>query len=572
MPDKDTSGKPGRLKNMEDDLSEIKDTQNILELDIINLKNEIEKLKLVSTSPIPPDVEEKIVELENVAKDAEVFKKWTQTIDEVKVLRSKIMEMGRLVKQAAAGRPAGEQDIGNLRKEMDELRKRVEAGKEAKPPEMPEMDEIRKQVEELRKRLESLPRAAERPAAPEIEELKRQMAELRSSMLLKPGAKPPDTGDLKKAIEDNKRIIDDLRGKIPEKKVSIPGLEKLKYIVEENSKNIENLKMMLETKHHTEVIPDVEELKEAIEENKSAMEELKSRIARAKPSGPATQESGAMDARISELIDFVEGNKRSIEELKVRVIKIEGKGGAGVPERVEDEIEDLKELLYSKLGDLNVKTGETMTDDLKTMIIENRDALKKLERDMHATRTAKGTEFPLPMKDRIGELEKKVDSIEGIIKKGKGLKPIRIPEAMKTPSEKPSRALHDKIEKLRTRVDDIIKRVDKTEIYTRSLVRKEDLVALEKMLKSETPRERKLVSENVFKELDNAKKAILRNEDHITNLASDIEEIKRELTTIEKHEWEEPGEKPTLEKIIKRIEEIEHRLRVMGSSSPVFIE
>jgi hypothetical protein len=570
MPDKDTSGKPGRFKSMEGNLSEIKDMQNILELDIINLKNEIEKLKLISTSPIPPDVEEKIVELENIAKDAEIFKKWTKTIDEVKFLRSKITEMSKLVKQAATGRPAGAEDIGNLRKEMDDLRKRVEAG--AKPPEMPEMGEMRKQVEELRKRMESLPRAAAKPAAPEIEELKRQMAELRSSMLLKPGAKPPDTGDLKKAIEENKRIIEDLKGKIPEKKVSVPGLEKLKYIVEENSKNIENLKTILETKHHTEVIPDVEELKKAIEENKDAMEDLKSKIARAKPSGPATPESESMDARISELIEFVEGNKKSIEDLKVRVIKIEGRGGAGVPEKVEDEIEELKELLYSKLGDLNVKTGETMTDDLKSMIIENRDALKKLEKDMHTTRTGKVEEFPLPMKDRIGELEKKMDSIEGMMEKGKGLKPIRIPEAMKPPSEKPSKALSGKIEKLRTSVDDIMKRVDKTEIYTRSLVRKEDLVALEKMLKSETPRERKLVSDNVFKELDNAKKAILRNEDHITNLASEIEEVKRELTTIEKHEWEEPGERPTLEKIIKRIEEIEHRLSVMGTSSPVFIE
>jgi hypothetical protein len=533
MPGENTSGQK-KSKGIEESLNVIKDTQNILELDIINLKNEIDKLKLVSPSPIPPEVEKRIVELEKISKDVDVLKQWEKTIDEVKFLRSKIMEIEK------EGKP--------------------------KAQEMPEVQDLRKEVEDLRKKLE-VPRKP--PETPDIQELRKQISDLKSSVLLKPGASLPETGDLKKAIEGNRRVIEDLKGKLPAKRVSAPGLEKLKALVEEHGRSIDDLKNMVETKHHREVITDAEELKKMIEENKNAMEELKGRISETRPKGP-----GAIDVRITELIDMVESNKRSIEDLKVRVIKTEGKGGAGLSERMEHEIEDLREMLYSKLGDLNVKTGEIRAEELKKMIIENRDAMEKLKERVYAARTRKGIEFPLPVKERLGELEKKVNSLKRRVENA-GLRPIEIPKGMKLPTkEGPAKNLVNRMEKMKKNVDDLLKRMKDSENLIKNMVKKEDLTALEKAMKPRLPsaREKKMVSENVYKDIENSKKAILRNEDHINNLASDIEQLKRELSTVEKREWGEIGERPKLEDILRRIEEIEHRLKSIGTSAPVFIE
>ncbi len=496
-----------KLKAIEDKLSTIEDMQSIIELDVINLKNEIEKLKLVSPSPIPPEIEKRIVELEKIAKDVDLLKKWSQTVDEVKFLRNKIMAMEK------------------------------ERGRKV-------------------------------PGTSEIQELKKQIAELRESMLVKPGAKPPGA-ELKRAIEENRKIIEELKGKVPVEKVSAPALESLKRIVEENRKSIENLKTLLAGRRHTEIAREVEELKELIEENKKLAEQLKREVGRARP-----DVSDTLNARITELIEMVENNKKSIEDLKVRIIKMESRGKAELPERIEDEIEELRDLLFSKLGELNIRAGRVKTEELKRMIIENRKAMEKLKERVYATRTKKGVEFPLPLKDRLEELERKVEVLSKSMGKA-GLKPIKIPEGMMIPSpEKPSKLLTKKINTLKAKVDGLVKRVKAIENLTKNLVRKEDLVALERALRPGmlTEREKKMLSENVYKDIEKTKKAVLRNEDHINVLASDIEEIKKELSTIEKREWGEIAERPTLEDLARRIEEIEKKLETIGTSSPLFIE
>lgn len=501
-----------RLKNIEEKISAIKDMQNILELDVINLKNEIEKIKLVSPTPIPSDIEKRIVELEHIAKDVETFKKWAQTIDEVKFLRSKVME--------------------------------------------------------LEKKKETTPSAETKPSESEIQELKKQIAELRSSMLLKPGAKL-STGVLRKAIEENRRVIESMKGATSLEKMGVSDLNKLKNIVEENAKSIEALKSIVRAKHHTEVAPEAEELKKMIEENKKAMEELKNSVSKISP--PV---SSSLNARITELMEMVESNRKSIEDLKVRVVKAEGKAGAGVSERVKDDIEELRELLYSKLGDMHAKTGDVRTQELKKMVIENRKAMEKLKEKVHATRTKKGIEFPLPLKERIEELEKRVEAISKGAKE-LGLKPIKIPQGMKLPSpERPSKVLARKVEKLKTNIDDLLKRVKSLEAQTRNLVRREDLVSLEKTLKPRmlTDKERKMLSDDVYKDLEKMKKAISINEDHINTLASDIEKLKSEVTAVEKREWGEVSERPTLDDLVRRLDDLEQKVKTIRASSPVLIE
>ena len=494
------------LKNIEDAVSSIKDMQNVLELDVINLKNEIEKMKLISSSPIPPEIQKNIVELEHIAKDADMFKKWQKTVDEVKFLRERVMGM-------KGGRPS------------------------AQVP------------------------------SDEIQELKKQISDLRAKVLLKPGAKPPEADDLKRAIEENSRVINSLKESIPSGKISSPALNRLKDIVDENRKSIENLKLIIDSRHHTEIIPKAGEIRKVIEENRKVSEEVKKGIKKI-----ASGDSSTLNARVTELIEMVEGNKKAIEDLKVRVIKAESKAGAGLPERMEDEIEELRGLLFSKLGELNVKTGKIKTDELKKMIIENREAMEKLKERVYAQKTDK-SEFPLPLKDRLEALEKKLENLAKIIDKTKGMKPIKVPEGMELGGEKPSAAIKKRIDTMKTKLDDLLKRTKTLEILSRSLVRKEDIVSLEKTLKPGmlTEKERKMLSENVLSDIENVKKAVVRNEDHINNIVSDIEEMKKELSTIEKREWGEIGERPTLEELNRRLNEIENKLKEQGTA-PVFIE
>ena len=80
-----------KWKDVEDKLESLQDLHNLNQLDIINLNNEIEKIRIATSSPVPPDIEQKIVDLEKIATNVSIMKKWKQTIDEVKFLRSKIM-------------------------------------------------------------------------------------------------------------------------------------------------------------------------------------------------------------------------------------------------------------------------------------------------------------------------------------------------------------------------------------------------------------------------------------------------------------------------------------------------
>jgi hypothetical protein len=77
--------------NVSDRMSQLEDLHRVLELDVINLNNEIERIKLMSPSPLPIEAEQRIVELERISKDIETFKLWKKTIEEVKFLRSVVM-------------------------------------------------------------------------------------------------------------------------------------------------------------------------------------------------------------------------------------------------------------------------------------------------------------------------------------------------------------------------------------------------------------------------------------------------------------------------------------------------
>jgi len=134
--------------------------QLINKLDIINLKNEIEKLRLTASAPSPETLE-RIRELGKIVENAEEFKKLKSVTDNI----------DKIIADMQAG-PEGLEDMIRV---VDDIDKRVRGletrGLGMKPR---EAQEYAKSVEELKSSLKSLPKGAKG-----IMDLSRQMEKLR---------------------------------------------------------------------------------------------------------------------------------------------------------------------------------------------------------------------------------------------------------------------------------------------------------------------------------------------------------------------------------------------------------
>jgi len=131
-----------KLKAIEDKVDGLQDTEQLTELDIINLKNEIEKIKIGTTAYIPEDIEEKVRRLEKLAENADVFEQWKRAISEIDVLRKEIESAPVTISDS--GIPRG------FIESMEELKKMMSDLKMGTDP------ELIKRVEELETRIRSI--------------------------------------------------------------------------------------------------------------------------------------------------------------------------------------------------------------------------------------------------------------------------------------------------------------------------------------------------------------------------------------------------------------------------------
>jgi len=479
------------LKDVMEKISMLEDLHNVLQLDIINLKNEIEGLKLISsTHPLPEELGKRISEVERIAKDVELFKRWKQTVDEVKFLREKLMSLSSPkveseVQQTVTGK---DEEIENLRKEIENLKKEIRAKKKFRMP----ID------------IENLKEA--------IEENKKAVENLKIMITEKPKGFIPDIDYIRDMTKENKRLLDELRMKI----------ETSDYVPSNVHKDIENL--------HAEILKLEEEVKRVKEEQKEVLK---------------AQGKGEMDSL-----------KR---ELYVKLEELNKKFGLKEAEEIKKAIEANKASI-EKLKNL-VSSEEMALENLKKEINENRKFMAEIK-NMLLSKGGLKTKIEIPpdpeMRKKILLLEQKLEYLGKKIEKMSEIKPVKLPELIGKKGAKPA----EDTEMLKRQLDQIVSRLDN--FVTRDEIEKG---LLEKHLKSDE----KLLTGEIYNELNEIKKAILRNEDHINLVTSDVENIKRELGIIEKTEWGKKGEALTMEDLIKRIEALEKRMEEMHEG-PVLIE
>ena len=544
----ENEGSRGKWKDIMDKLSSIEDLQNLTQLDVINLKNEIEKIKLVSPSPVPPDIQEKIVELEKIANHVDILKKWKQTVEEVKFLRSKVMKAP----------PSRDTD-------------------ETKKIATNEMEEMRKEIEEVKKELRT-PRAEGK----EMEEMRKEIEEVRSELRTKKLPTPPKPDETEK-IEEIRKEIEDVRNELSTKKLPPPtppiDVINLRKTIEDNRKTIENLKSMISEKPE-KGLPNLGAIKKMINENRKLVEDLRTKVQESLSVVPA-ETHGELETLHNE-ITKLESEVKRLKEEKPAVVGLKGEPKDEPP---KSEIDFLRKEIFAKLEDLNMKFGMKGSEELKNAIDANRMSVEKLksiiygkEVDMDGVikEINKNRRFIEEMKDAVMgktgkvmlppepelrkkmlQVEQRIESLGRKLDKMNRIKPIKIPML-----PRPRIPQKMDIEKIKKDVDSVLSRMG--DFITKDEIEKG---FLEKRLKTDE----KLVGEDLDKELDEIKKTIIRNEDYINNIVSDMEEMKKEVGTVEKREWAKVSELPEIEELKKRIDELEKRLE-SGGERPMFIE
>lgn len=136
-----------RLNTISSKLTELEDLQLVDKLDIINLKNEIEKLQLTTSVP-DPETLERIRELGKLAEHLEEFKR----------LKELAGKMDKLMAEVRKMKPEGIEDMIRVVDDIDKRVRKIETqGPGIKPG---EAREYAKRIEELRSSLEDLPSGA----------------------------------------------------------------------------------------------------------------------------------------------------------------------------------------------------------------------------------------------------------------------------------------------------------------------------------------------------------------------------------------------------------------------------
>ncbi len=472
----------GKLRELLGKMSTLEDLQNLVQLDIINLKNEIDKIRLTSSqAPVSAEDEDRIIQLQHLSKDVDMFKRWKQTVDEVRFIRDKLMGA-----KSAGDAPAGRPDDSG-----------------------------------------------------EIEEIKRDIEQIRKDMKKSPSI---DLADLRAAIDENRNAV-------------------------------ENLKRMLAGRPKG-AVPDIDSLKRMIGENRRLVEELKVKMENSKFSFPA-------EAHMN--IDGLHEEVTKLED-DVRRLKTEKLSGPAP----KDDIDHLRRELFTKLDDLNVRFGPKSADEMKKAMEANRASIERLKALISGEETSiegmkqemgenrkfmedvkktlltrkPGARIVMPQdaeaKKRMSQMELRVETLSRRLEKMADLRPIKLPEFAQAKGAKAA----PETEGLRKEIDIIISRMD-------GFLTKDDVEKgfLEKRLKTDG----KLITGDLYKDMNDIKKAVVRNEDHITNVASDIEKVKREIGTVEKREWGKVSEIPTIEELKRRLEELEKRVEE-GHGGPMFIE
>ncbi len=108
------------LNELKDKIAELRDLQLVNKLDIINLRNDIERLKL-SIPVVSPETAEMLHRMEDIVKKAKDIEKLKSIAKEVENIEREIKK----IKQASK-RPLSERILGALEKRIDENKRKID--------------------------------------------------------------------------------------------------------------------------------------------------------------------------------------------------------------------------------------------------------------------------------------------------------------------------------------------------------------------------------------------------------------------------------------------------------------
>ncbi len=143
------------LNDLRERLNQLEDLQRIADLDMINLKNELEGMKLVSPSPLSIEDEKRIEQLKNVSKNVNLFRKWKETVNEVRFLRSKVMKGVPYQPPESKGKvpvPVPQESLRKIEFEMEKMKRDLFLLKRAKELSLPPPERMGK----IKSRIQSL--------------------------------------------------------------------------------------------------------------------------------------------------------------------------------------------------------------------------------------------------------------------------------------------------------------------------------------------------------------------------------------------------------------------------------
>ncbi len=356
------------LKTIRDKLTELEDMQLVNKLDIINMKNELDKIGL--TSATSPDAVEKMESLSRLLEKSDRIKKIERAYEDIEKVKSQIekakppdsgamekeidslrkkvselesagpVEAGgavppellkrvdRLEKSMSAGKPGRappplplniEEDIADLRKKVADLGKKGPSGPGPQPS-LASLDNLQKimtRIEDIEKRRIQAPAKGGKaaPAVPasliaDIALIKTKVADLEkrpsapAKVVQPPPGPPPKSGE----IQALKADISSLRSMIesqPGKKVGKGKPAKGMVLPSDFSKRIRAIEKSVEK---------LDSMKPGIRESKAMLASLQRDVAKllGQPSGmPAEEVDAKLDAKMQEVRASIEEQARA---------------------------------------------------------------------------------------------------------------------------------------------------------------------------------------------------------------------------------------------------------------------
>ncbi len=398
---------------LQDRITQIEDLQKITQMDILNLKNEIDKIKISSPSPLPIETEEKIAELEKIAEDIDTFRKWKKTVDEVKFLREKVASLSGLKTGDIKSMPekadkidSAMEEISSLKGEIEKLKEESASGSSLKSRVMGEdrARELSETIENTRKSL--LGRIEEMEiklshVKDMVHETKKTRGKLRSRI-----TGGGDREKLSRSLEKTKNMLTDRIENLERKMKDVEETD-VSGSVKTNREEINELVRKIKSgrsssaKAGGDVSGRVEDLEGEMESMKEEIKKLRE-MEKRKPEVLPVHQRGVED-HINNVKSGIESILRRLDKDESAMKSMFRKSKASEEEIAERVESDVEEDIHSKISGIKVDVLRA-ENQIQSVISDMREIKKGVER---AER-----EGLLKKKAEISDVKKKLTLIE----------------------------------------------------------------------------------------------------------------------------------------------------------------